>query len=84
MVVTANAKREGYVYYGHDPIGAPFLPRISHGFDKTVACGLDTSCVFGGKLTAAVVTKTSDLVRTEYVSVSAKQQYCEPLKALEE
>lgn len=69
--------REGFAFYGHEP------------FDEVVedrhAMGLDTSCVFGGKLTAAVL-KTGTLTAAgkselatniEIVQVAALKKYRE-------
>lgn len=58
--------RDGLVFYGHNP--RPEVKRSAH------AIGLDTGCVVGGSLTAAVV----DGVRVvDTVSVAAYQKYAE-------
>jgi hypothetical protein len=51
------------VLYGHTPVKEP-------RFDKK-AIGLDTGCVYGGKLTAAIL----DDGKWETVSVAAKRAY---------
>lgn len=63
--------REGYVFYGHEPYLRPPEPRMAQH-----ACGLDTACVFGGRLTAAVVSDNPKLA--EFVSVPALKVYSEP------
>ena len=54
------------VVYGHTPIPEP------EWLNRTV--NIDTGCVFGGKLTALRYPEK------EFVSVSAKQTYCEPAR----
>jgi protein phosphatase len=54
------------VVYGHTPVPEP------EWLNRTV--NIDTGCVFGGKLTAL---RYPEL---EFVSVAAKQTYCEPAK----
>lgn len=66
--------REGRVFFGHDPqlSGQPLV--------TPYAIGLDTACVFGGRLTAAVMeTGPGTRGRVDFVSVPARQKYCEPL-----
>lgn len=63
--------REGYAFYGHQPYYNPPLPRISEH-----ACGIDTACVFGGRLTAAIV--KNDPRTAEFVSVPARATYAAP------
>lgn len=67
--------REGFAFFGHDPF---------HEVKETRhAMGLDTSCVFGGKLTAAVLRtgpltaagKTETVTDIELVAVPALKQY---------
>lgn len=63
--------QEGYVFYGHQPYLNPPAPKLT---DYT--CGLDTACVFGGRLTAAVV--ENDSRKAEFISVKAKEVYASP------
>lgn len=63
--------REGYVFYGHQPYVNPPEPKMA-----AHACGIDTACVFGGRLTAAIV--TDDPRKAEFVSVPAARMYAEP------
>jgi hypothetical protein len=63
--------REGYVFYGHQPYINPPKPQLSEH-----AAGIDTGCVFGGRLTAAVV--TDDPRKAEFVSVPALKMYSQP------
>lgn len=67
--------REGFAFFGHDPF---------HEVKETRhAMGLDTSCVFGGKLTAAVLRtgplraagKVEQATDIQLVSVPALQAY---------
>lgn len=62
--------REGFVFYGHDPTDGE--PRRSK-----FAMGLDTGCVFGGKLTAAVVRPGEHPCDAQIVSVVATRKYAE-------
>jgi diadenosine tetraphosphatase ApaH/serine/threonine PP2A family protein phosphatase len=87
--------REGDVFYGHDPlIGKVRLPKSEPGEGLRIftgrAFGIDTGCVFGGALTAAIVRRIGinatgawlDGQHTfpSFVSVPARKQYAEPLK----
>lgn len=63
--------REGYVFYGHQPYLNPPEPVLTK-----FACGLDTGCCFGGRLTAAVFQR--DPRKAEFVSVPALAQYSKP------
>lgn len=58
----------GYVFYGHEPYLEPAKPKL-----YPHACGLDTGCVFGGSLTAAIVTDNPR--NPEFVSIPALKQY---------
>jgi len=69
--------REGYAFYGHQPYIDPPEPKFA-----AHACGIDTGCVFGGRLTAAIV--KDDPRKAEFVSVPALSMYAEPRKATEE
>ena len=59
--------RFGHVLFGHEPFMASV--RFAH------ATGLDHGCVFGGRLTAAVLTEGQDM---EFVSVAARARHAEP------
>ncbi len=66
--------REGFAVYGHNPFPEP--RRDAH------ALGIDTGCVFGGKLTAAVFPPAADPGewdpgRVELVSIPARQKYAD-------
>lgn len=61
--------REGIAFYGHDVVGKDV--RVSN-----YAYGLDTGCVYGGKLTAAIVVNNPQDPRI--VSVSASRVYTKP------
>lgn len=58
----------GYVVFGHDP-----AEQVRHWHD---ALGIDTGCVYGWSLTAAVFDDQED---PQIVSVPALAQYAEPL-----
>lgn len=58
--------RDGMVFYGHNP--RPAVKRSAH------AIGLDTGCVVGGSLTAAVVDGVNVV---DFVSVPALKKYAE-------
>lgn len=62
----AEYRGSSMVVYGHTPVPHP------EWLNKTV--NIDTGCVFGGELTAM---RYPEL---EFVSVKAKQVYCEPAK----
>ena len=57
--------RFGHVFFGH----SPFLDGVKH-FDH--ATGLDTGCVFGGTLTAAILAEGEE---TSFVSVPASGKF---------
>jgi len=62
--------REGFVVYGHNPFKKPRIDKY--------AVGIDTGCVYGGKLTAIIFKKKKKVFDTkhyELVSVSAKRNY---------
>lgn len=58
--------REGFAFFGHDPL--PGKVRREKN-----ACGLDTGCVFGGTLTAAVV--NCSVLTPIFVSEPAHEKY---------
>jgi hypothetical protein len=61
--------REGFVYYGHEPFHAgPYY--------STHATGLDTGCVFGGDLTAAILEGEMSPKYAKIVPIKAKATYC--------
>ncbi len=60
----AEYRGQAMVVYGHTPVPAP------EWLNHTV--NLDTGCVFGGRLTALRYPEK------EFVSVAARQTYCEP------
>ena len=61
---------QGIVVYGHQPFGEVKIDRYSFG--------IDTGCVYGGKLTALVVNDTaSSPLDYNIVQVLAKMQYAE-------
>lgn len=60
--------REGHIYYGHEP-QRDFQPKMS----EHATC-VDTSCVTGGRLTAAVLRKGTN---PEFVQVHAIKTYQE-------
>jgi len=62
----AEYRGKSHVVYGHTPVPEP------EWLNRTV--NIDTGCVFGGKLTALRYPEK------EFVSVSAKQTYCEPAR----
>ncbi len=68
--------REGFIVAGHHPFPKPKI--------DTYAMDIDTGCVYGGRLTAAVFTMQKKHVDTEnavLISVPAKRDYwCEYLK----
>lgn len=63
-----NYKGKATVVYGHTPV--PEIEWLNNTVD------IDTGCVFGGKLTALRYPEK------EFVSVNAKQVYCEPVKPI--
>ncbi len=62
----AEYRGSANVVYGHTPVPEP------EWLNRTI--NIDTGCVFGGKLTALRYPEK------EFVSVSAKQTYCEPAR----
>lgn len=62
----AEYRGSAMVVYGHTPVTEP------EWLNRTV--NIDTGCVFGGKLTALRYPER------EFVSVPAKQTYCEPVR----
>lgn len=61
--------RFGHVYFGHEPFTGERDGRFP------LATGLDHGCVFGGRLTAAVLTEGREV---EFVSIPARARYAEP------
>ena len=67
---------QGFVVYGHSPWQDGQV-RVN----SDIAIGIDTACVFGGRLTAYVIEVIEDGSEiTEVVQVSALKQYAEPMK----
>lgn len=64
--------REGFVYFAHDALPGPPVPRVSRH-----ALGLDTGCVTGGALTAAVY--DGDPKDYKLIVVPAARKYADPL-----
>jgi hypothetical protein len=62
-------RRFGHVYFGHEPFMGERDGRFPY------ATGLDHGCVFGGRLTAAVLTEGREV---EFVSVPARTRYADP------
>ena len=62
---------QGFVVYGHSPWQDGQVRRAEH------ALGIDTACVFGGRLTAAIVDGDKPI---SMVSVPALKRYAEPLE----
>ncbi|RLA78758.1 MAG: protein phosphatase [Epsilonproteobacteria bacterium] len=59
---------QGIIIYGHQPFDNIKIDKYS--------LGIDTGCVFGGKLTALIVTDTlNPLLNYDVVEVKAKEQY---------
>ena len=61
--------RFGHVLFGHEPFMGDRSGRFAH------ATGLDHGAVFGGRLTAAVLTEGQDM---GFVSVAARARHAEP------
>lgn len=71
--------REGFCVFGHDPQLDPPEPlRRAH------ALGIDTGCVFGGRLTAAVVPDGTSAAAASFVSVPAVATYADPRRPIED
>lgn len=66
--------QQGYAFFGHDP--QPLMP-----LPQPHALGMDTACVHGRYLTAAVVENQKV---TQIVPIPSKKEYAKPLKDLEE
>ncbi|MGG6270384.1 polynucleotide kinase-phosphatase [Leptolyngbya sp. AN03gr2] len=64
----SDYRGDAIVVYGHTPVPEPVW------FNSTI--DIDTGCVFGGKLTALRYPEK------EFVSVSARKVYCEPVRPL--
>jgi serine/threonine protein phosphatase 1 len=64
---------QGFVIYGH----SPWLDGEVRRTEFTA--GIDTACVFGGKLTAFVVDNELGVEKAGLVSVDALKQYAKPL-----
>lgn len=58
---------QGFVVYGHQPFREPKIDRH--------ALGIDTGCVYGNKLSAAIFDLNSDDTSYQIVSVPAKKVY---------
>lgn len=72
--------REGLVFYGHEPQRSGSILASRH------AIGVDTGAVFGGYLTAVVLTEapTATKVCLDVVAVKASQSYAQWLETSEE
>lgn len=67
------AGQAGFCFYGHDPALWPPEPRPAPH-----ALGLDTGCVMGGRLSAALLATGEDPRGARIVSVPAARAYAEP------
>jgi diadenosine tetraphosphatase ApaH/serine/threonine PP2A family protein phosphatase len=66
--------REGRIYFGHDPQPSGFPLLTEH------AVGIDTGCVFGGTLTAAILEGDKET----FLAIQAKKAYTPPYDATKE
>ena len=65
---------QGLVIFGH----SPFLNGKARVFQHAI--GIDTGCVFGGKLTALVIDSEDKDERGHFIQVDARRQHAIPLK----
>lgn len=67
--------RKESIIYGHN-VHSLDKPKISINQNNAWTIGVDTGCVFGGKLTAVFLHFINGKLNPEFVQVSAKQRYC--------